>query len=511
MNTGNTVPGGLLSNLNTQIPFGRNSMQTSTPAALPQQTGWGEMTGQKPVLPATSSPGITFNSTPLISSVNPQINPTHSAILAAHDSTVKALNKPPATTNTSLPIQGDPLLNKPGTMTPTPGYTPVATGAPTGPGSSIPGAAPTTFGGLLGGAMTQAQKYEAQQAGLTSEAQQAINKFSGLEGSLANEPLAGGANGIGSARMAQLESLKQNTVGAIESEQAKLAGYQTPISSLYGTEIGATQPSGHFPFAFNPATGTFSDAAPGASGDASGGVQFTGNPATDAATAAQAVVSGKMTYAQAQSSMSYAGSAADNYLNSAIINAGGDPLKLQASGAATQSNIQTGGTAATTAAASGLQNATQNYVAANTAYSTTQQQSANLKDTMSATGINDVNSQFYNSAINSLQNQFGSAKYTSFITALNETKQAYTNLLSSVGAATPTVNGQQATDIFNAASTPAQINAAIDALNQAAYAKLQPMYQQIGTYASQLNSGNSNTSTNTGSGAFSDSSFYGKS
>ena len=164
---------------------------------------------------------------------------------------------------------------------------------------------------------------------------------------------------------------------------------------------------------------------------------------------------------------------------------------------AAEQNAITGGTATTNAANTGLQSSINNYVAANTAYSTATQQSKNLQTTMANTGIN-TNPQFANQAINTLQNQLGSANYTSFITALSEAQQAYTSLLSSVGAATPTINGQQATTIFNPNSTPAQINAAIDALNTAAYAKLQPLYEQIGTYASQLNGGSSSTGSTFG-------------
>ena len=166
---------------------------------------------------------------------------------------------------------------------------------------------------------------------------------------------------------------------------------------------------------------------------------------------------------------------------------------------AAQSNAQVSGTATTNVANTGLQSSINNYVAANTAYSTATQQSQNLQATMASTGIN-TNPQFANQAINTLQNQLGSAKYTSFITALSEAQQAYTSLLSSVGAATPTVNGQQATAIFNPNSTPAQINAAITALNQAAYAKLQPLYDQIGTYASQLGGGSSTTNSTPANG-----------
>jgi len=176
------------------------------------------------------------------------------------------------------------------------------------------------------------------------------------------------------------------------------------------------------------------------------------------------------------------------------INPNYNPIVSQAQGAATASNVQTQNTLNTNIGAQGAQQATQNYIAAKTSYDTASQQATNLQNTLATTGINN-NPQFVNQKINALQNQLGSANYASFITALNETKQAYTSLLSSVGASTPTVNGQQATDIFNANSTPAQINAAIDALNTASYAKLKPLYDQISTYSNIGASGSGSSSS----------------
>lgn len=223
------------------------------------------------------------------------------------------------------------------------------------------------------------------------------------------------------------------------------------------------------------------------------------SPQNQAASLAQQVKAGLISPDAAASQLnSIYGGAGATFLNQALggnynYNAG------NAQSAAQQSNIQTQGTLNTQIGAQGVQQATQNYVAANTAYQTADAQAKTLINTLNQTGIN-TNPQFVNQKINALQNQLGSANYASFITALNETKQAYTNLLSSVGASTPTVNGQQATDIFNANSTPAQINAAIQQLNIAAKAKLQPLYDQIGTYSGIGGSGSSSSSSTSTSG-----------
>jgi hypothetical protein len=156
-------------------------------------------------------------------------------------------------------------------------------------------------------------------------------------------------------------------------------------------------------------------------------------------------------------------------------------------------NIQTAGTTPTKIAATGLGDVTQRYQDANASYGTIIQQAQNVQKILADTGINAQNSTDWNTAVNSLSARLGSANQSKYIAGLAELKQAYTQLLSSVGAATPTVNGQTATDIFNPGATPNQINAAIDTLNQAAYAKLLPMYQEGQTYQAALNSGGSSS------------------
>lgn len=142
-------------------------------------------------------------------------------------------------------------------------------------------------------------------------------------------------------------------------------------------------------------------------------------------------------------------------------------------------------------ASTGYSGSQQSYVDANTAFQTAQQQSKNVQAILSGSGINSTNSTDWNTAINSLSTRLGSANQVKYITGLNELKQAYTTLLSSVGASTPTVNGEQATAIFDPSHTPSQIEAAISALDEAAYAKLAPMYQKYLLYQGQLGTGGS--------------------
>lgn len=167
-----------------------------------------------------------------------------------------------------------------------------------------------------------------------------------------------------------------------------------------------------------------------------------------------------------------------------------NPANQSAAGQANAQNIGTAGTANTQVAASGYASTLPVYQQASTDFTTADQQAGNLLNTLKETGINSTNATDYNTTINGLASKLGSTQTTAFTTALTEAQQAYTKLLSSVGAATPTVNGEAATSVLNPSSTPAQIAESIDKLNEAAYAKLAPQYQQALNYYNQLHGTN---------------------
>lgn len=388
-----------------------------------------------------------------------------------------------------------------------PGTTAVQTTYGTGsPGSAqINQGGTGTYGGIVGSLVnssTNSPSVDQARNALASFNQGAANETAGVyaEPGLA-EDLSGHAQAIQQANAQTYAGLQTNVQNALQEQSNSITGLSNAAT--------AAKPTSSFPFSYNPLTGAFSNAASSIGGASGAAPTLSYNPQQDASTLAQEVISGSIPYSDAVSAMGYAPGVGTGLLQQAIVQGGGNIAQLEgqatgttaaaaAPGQAAATNIGTAGTVGTTTAAQGVQQSTQAYVNANTAYTQATGQSANLQTAMQ--GINGINSQYANTAINALQGQFGSAKYTGFITSLNEAKQAYTNLLSSVGASTPTVNGQQATDIFNSASTPNQINAAISALNDAAYAKLKPLYDQIGTYQSQLNSGGSTSSTSSTSG-----------
>lgn len=481
----NTVTPGLVS------PFGTPTALNSLNANLGKNT-----TSNYPAT-VTSSPTNAFagtmqTSTPQIAGL---VNPVaHPAVTAAANSHPTSLTTNPdgtvkATYDTSEPIVSTPSASNP---TSNPNYNYNAGTAQTGTGAGTPitsnagtstpstGTSPTTQQGLLSQIQTLINQQNSQQSGLTSQEQGLINNFTNMNAGILSQP---GEIGYQTGRQAQLQQTEQSGLAALEGEQARLAGYEQPQISALTSAAGLLTPQATAAgqTVFDPSTGTFTGAIGGLSADTLN--QYAQMAANGQYSAIPSSVTGNV--------------ALSAQLNQAAkaINPNYNPIASTAQGATTASNIQTGGTAATNAAAQGLQTATQNYVNANTAYTTAQNQSANLQQVLASTGIN-ANPQFVNQKINALQSQLGSANYSSFITALTELQQKYTNLLSTVGAQTPSVNGQQATTILNPNSTPAQINAAIDALNAAAYAQLKPMYDQIGTYSSQLNGSNANSNAN---------------
>ncbi len=286
------------------------------------------------------------------------------------------------------------------------------------------------------------------------------------------------------ALQTQEAAKEANLQGQLQSEIA--AGSQK-IGAL-GTAAGLAQRQIVSPgqAVFNPLTGQYTSAS-------SGG----GNPSTAPSGIDQASWDNYVNLAASGQYSAIPSSITNNtnlsgQLNQAaqLKNPNYTPITSAAEGVATAQNVTTSGTSNTQTAASGYATSLPAYQSASTAFSTADKQANNLLSTLNQTGINSSNATDYNTTINGLASKLGSTQTTAFTTALTEAQQAYTNLLASVGAATPTVNGEQATKVLDPSSTPAQIAEAVDKLNQAAYAKLAPQYQQALTYYNQLHGTN---------------------
>jgi len=148
-------------------------------------------------------------------------------------------------------------------------------------------------------------------------------------------------------------------------------------------------------------------------------------------------------------------------------------------------NINTTGTAATSAANTAYNTAVQK-VAANTAtYSALSGVSSNLNDTLANWGNTGLLTN-YNQAINTIGGLTSNPDYKKFVTALGNAQAAYQAALGSSGV-TPTKADQDAVAALSPNSTATAINAALNQLSADAHALLiVPAYQQQDAYAKLL-------------------------
>lgn len=152
-----------------------------------------------------------------------------------------------------------------------------------------------SFSGLIGQLLAKASEQQKAQQDVETQFGKKAMDITGQFGGTATDE---------TGRLAQLENIKQSTLGNIA------ASYGTPISAL-GTAIGAAAPSGSYPFVFNPLTGQYSESA--GVGGASGGGGI-----ISAQDAAKAVSDGTMSYPQAVSSLGYLGGTGEAQLQAAI-------------------------------------------------------------------------------------------------------------------------------------------------------------------------------------------------
>jgi hypothetical protein len=299
---------------------------------------------------------------------------------------------------------------------------------------------------------------------------------------LASQAASSRMSALSQAQQAALQGTSQQLTGQgqLQAALGQAAGnlntqQQQGISAL-GTagNLAMPNPAQYGQTVFDPVTG-----------------QFTGgnlDPQTQATNLAQQVMSGAMTYDQAIASLGYAGSAGTNFLNNAITGAGGNPLQLQASGAAQQANVTTSGTAGTDIARSGLQDATQTYVQMSTAANTAHEQANALLNIMNTADINGQPLIRVNKAWNQILDETSDPNIASYFAALEETRGFYSALLATGGSA-PTENDRKALGILSGNSTPQATAAAIQQLEDAVARRLQSQYQAMQQYNQNLSSG----------------------
>jgi hypothetical protein len=190
--------------------------------------------------------------------------------------------------------------------------------------------------------------------------------------------------------------------------------------------------------------------------------QYTGggsnlDPQTQASSLAQKVMDGSMTYDQALASIGYAGSAGTNFLNQAITGAGGNPLQLQASGAATQNVIGT---------------QTQQVEGYKSALQQGQNLQSQLTDLIGTFGLNPNDVNAVNAGLAKIAQNVSSPQYKILSNYVNDIANTYAQVLTPPGGSATDTTRSLATSMLDATAKGASLIATMKSLDQAAQAKI---------------------------------------
>ena len=353
-------------------------------------------------------------------------------------------------------------------------------------GNATPTApAAPTYQGLVGTLAERAQN-PSQQVTDAFKAQQeraeALRKFrestAQLGADINSAPtsakvMQGRNQAIQQANFEREAALGSELTAAADLYAASLTGQGQELSAL-GTAAGLAAPSqaAYGQTVFNPLTG-----------------QYEGNSGLPAETMQQ--------YAQMAANGQYASIPASITSNPVLsaqlneaakaINPNYNPIASAAQGQTLASNIQTGGTAQVGAAAQGYTQAIQSYNSLSAINNAAHAQAQNVQQILQTAGLNQ-GVQDYNKAINKISGRLGSENVTRFNTAIAEMQNMYSQILAT-GGGTPTGQEQTALMALNPNSSAAQINAAIQELEVAAYNKLNAQYQQAQQYQANLGAG----------------------
>lgn len=251
---------------------------------------------------------------------------------------------------------------------------------------------------------------------------------------------------------------------------------QTGLTSAAGLQ----QPSASYPFVFNPTTGTFTNAG--------GGV-------LSAQDAAQAVIGGKMSYDQAKASLGYLGGTGEAQLQQSILGAGGDPLALQAQGSATQSNIQTAGTAGTQANQQVFNKAYGEYTDLQNSVQNVDQFGQLLTQNMG--GINPSDVKYANQTIAQIRSQLSSGQQAQFDSTLAALTSKVSGLLSVGGNEIPTDVSTAANKIIDGSLPVGSLTAVLSRIQAEGNILLQNQAQKVNTAYAGIQGGNINQNANT--------------
>lgn len=420
---------------------GATPNQTSTPMfgtnAFAPKNAYGTVIGRG--TPAGNALNSAYGSptpTPALPQISSFATPLKSITVTHPDGTTVEQTSHTPVTPTTPTTSG--VINS-GTTTPTttpPVTSPTTTPAPTAPAPVTPatsGATGTTFPGLINSA-SQAYK----DAGNTN---QIIGQMQNDAEHNSNYSLDTGL-GISGQISRNLGLQGQNALTQAQG-LSSLADKVAPQVSNYGQT------------AFNPLDSSF-------------GSKGSGNldPQTQATSLAQDVLSGKTTYDQALSSLAYAGNVGSNFLNSAITAAGGNPLQLQATGAANQSVIGT---------------QTQQVEGYKSALQQGQNLQSQLSDLITTFGLNPSDINGANTGLQKIAANVSDPHYKQLENYVNDIANTYAQILTPPGgSATDTTRGIAAS-MIDATAKGTSIIDTMKGLDQQAQAKIAGTLTQTGS------------------------------
>lgn len=491
--------------------------------------GGAQATGQAPMGVTAKSPTTNISAPPSTLPSSQVAPPSQAAINAAMGTSQSQLPPAPVAPTATIPSQNTGLLNQAyQASTGSPPVNPQQAAQQGGNPYVAPLASTATTGSANSTQATQGLlQAPSQNAQISQQAQDIDNQYGNAISKISNygNALAGSyINGAGLAPVSQglAGQAQQTTAAEIQGQQAaeqaalnplttELAAQQQAQSGLsaagtnantqqQNTQSGLNQagtlaqpiPTQPGQPVFNPATGQYT----------TGGGASTATPTQAPAGYSQAdwnqivsnvangnlgAISGLPTVLQAQAQAAAQAQNPNFNINTAVGQATGQQAQAGAGGQAAATNIETAGTAATTGTSAALQSSIGTYNTLSAYNSAATQQATTVQNVLQSTGLNQ-GVPIQNQYTNSLLGGVGSPKVTALTTAITEMQSQYSQLLSAGGTQTPTSAEQQALSILSPSSTPAQIQAAIGQLQQAAYNKLNGQYTQLQTEQAALQS-----------------------
>lgn len=410
-------------------PFATSNVQTSTPAVIPQTPQI-----QKPTIPDPST---------AVKSIVQASDGSHTTTFHAPETDTAPTSTPAPTPSIFQTPSGAQVDTQGNTVKDAPGQ--------------------GTFSGILSGLISasNSNKATAEKANkIASKYATEIDKTNkaGTGQEIGQRTTGTQSVGEGNA-LNTANATSERIAGLANAEDAELKGTGQELTANAQTQSGfnqaggLAQPSGSFPFVFDPTTGSFK--TPGGGTGSGSGSTFTPtfNPATDAQNYADAVINHQISYDDAVKALGYAGPTAESFLTSAITGKGGNVTQLKA-----QTDIQ------------GTQEAqVQGY---KSALQQGQNLQAQLKDLITTFGLNPNDVNVANQGIQKIAKNTSDPHYQALQNYVNDVANTYAQILTPPGGSATDTTRSIASSMLDATASGESILSVMQSLDNASQAKI---------------------------------------